>query len=354
MPHLAPTLLTWLSTRFPHWFRHNAIACAEIAHQQRRDKTRRLWQIVAWWLRYLGLMIGLILAGSVFVGSVLQRDAYPITVALGILPILFCVAIIVAHYVLQFRTLVLATNSLAREREGATWELVLLTGIDSANIIRGKWWAVVQRQLPVYAWLGLLRACAIVWFSYYNASTLVESLSFAFEPPVNVIFDEPTELLFIATVTVIASLLNLAFTAACGLWGTSLTGSRQMSLLRGMGIRLLMGFLLLMILMSPIYILSPIQYIDSSSNVFIDTPIHTIMLLIIAALDDGLTVGTFLANVGYDYFYFLESPRLLENSGLLITLAGSMFMYLWVTRFILRRAEHRVEKLGMVKDSIIR
>lgn len=188
--------------------------------------------MVAWWLRYLGLMFGLILAGGVFVGSVLQRDAYPITEALGffgIIPLFFCLTVFVAHYVLQFRTLVLATNSLAREREGATWELVLLTGIDSASIIRGKWWAVVQRQLPAYLWLGVMRACAIVWFGYYNASTLVKSVTV--EPPINVIFDGPAELLFNVVVTVIASLLNLGFTAACGLWGASLTGNRHMSLL---------------------------------------------------------------------------------------------------------------------------
>lgn len=114
-----------------------------------------------------------------------------------------------------------------------------------------------------------------------------------------------------------------------------------------------MGFLLLMILMQPIYFISPMQYMDSSSNVFSRAPIDTIILLIMAALDDGITVGAFLISVSYDYFYFLELAMSLKNSGLLLTLVGSMFVYLSVTRFILRRAERRVEKLGLVKDSLI-
>lgn len=60
MPHLAASLLTWLSTRFPNWFRHNAIARTEVAYQQRHAHAAAwaFWQAqppsyqkgAAWWV----------------------------------------------------------------------------------------------------------------------------------------------------------------------------------------------------------------------------------------------------------------------------------------------------------------
>jgi ABC-type Na+ efflux pump permease subunit len=66
------------------------------------------------------------------------------------------------------QALQIASSTIAHEKEGRTWEMVLLTGIDAHRIVRGKWSAAlatvwsVQRPLLVWRAALITLLCAVL------------------------------------------------------------------------------------------------------------------------------------------------------------------------------------------------
>jgi len=142
----------------PAIFPENAITRAERLYQQRSARNFRPWR--RWVNRavmWLAITIALIQYGGLLIASLTQRDPTPITRSLGPLPNLLLFFAFSYHLYLMFQTISLAANSIAREKESQTWDMLVLTGIDARQIVRGKWSATIQRQLPHYLVLGILR-----------------------------------------------------------------------------------------------------------------------------------------------------------------------------------------------------
>ncbi len=140
-------------------FPENAITRAERSYQARTARKLRPWR--RWINRtilWLAITIALIQFCGLFIASLTQRDPTRIAEALNPLPNLLMLFAFSYHFYLMFQTIALAGNSITREKEAQTWEMLVLTGIDARQIVRAKWWATIQRQLPRYLLLGVLRA----------------------------------------------------------------------------------------------------------------------------------------------------------------------------------------------------
>src|SRR5436190_1398443 len=117
-------------------FPDNAIKRAERAYQKRSIKKPRLWRD---WLNRIGLWafatIATIILGSLLVGSLTQHDPISIMAALGSLPNVLILFTLFYHFMLMLNTMSLAANSIVREKESKTWEMLVLTGIDARQIV---------------------------------------------------------------------------------------------------------------------------------------------------------------------------------------------------------------------------
>src|SRR5690606_35757803 len=58
--------------------------------------------------------------------------------------LLLIVMNIALYAVVQLITVALGANSILREKQGRTWETLLLTNIDARQIVLGKWWATIR------------------------------------------------------------------------------------------------------------------------------------------------------------------------------------------------------------------
>lgn len=204
----------------PKWFPNNAIMRIEQAHQARTLTQQRRWrkymqQAVNWFM----LTIGMILFWGEVVGSLTQRDASPIGQKLGVLTVIFLAYVVIWHFSLMFRTLALAANSITREKQSGSWDLVVLTGIDARQLVRGKWSATVRHQLPHYIRLGVLRACAAVYWMAANSRMIY---GIVYSPyygamVIDIFPPAPFGILVAGLIVFGFTIVNLFFTAACGI-----------------------------------------------------------------------------------------------------------------------------------------
>ena len=348
---LATRITSWLEARFPNWCRNNTIARFDEGYSTRRRKTNRYWRWIAAALRYLGLMFGLILAGGVFTWSLLQRDAYPIYETFGSYTGWYVAAVIVAHFVLQFQTLARSAESLSRERQGLRWDYLRLTGITSKALIRGKWWAVVKRQFYSYLWLGVLSSCAVIWLGYSNSVRILafyisrSSLPDLIEA---ITLPHPIALLYLFAFISLLTLLNLGFTAACGLLGASLGRHGDGGFIRAIGLRIELAlFPLVLSCLSGVLI--PTLFAGSSIAQFLWNPFYVLLGSAVPIIDNGLIFGGALSSVQYQFEPVTTSP-VLDDILQILSLLFSPFMFVIWLRYTLGRATGRVEKLGIVKE----
>ncbi len=128
---------------------HNPIARIELLHQQRRNEPPRRW------LRWLSFAVwGVTVALSVILlglslifcrlppAFILEREWLEMLVTTLILVHL---GLSLYYYGRALRRLNTGcAESIVRERRGKTWETLILTGIDSRQLVVGKWWGVFQ------------------------------------------------------------------------------------------------------------------------------------------------------------------------------------------------------------------
>jgi hypothetical protein len=197
--------------------------------------------------------------------------------------------ILILHFRLMFKTLSLSTYSLARERESNNWDMLLMTGIDSRTILRGKWWASVQHMWRNYAVLGFLQALTTVWAIGKSNFSMFYSFTLNINPDETAIRLLLLSIISIVFVIVI-SLLNLGLTTACGLLSAADYKNKNVALIFAIGIRL---FTVLSIAVIPI----GFAYVFRLNFVF-GTLQGVIGLIIILALmtlaDNGCLAGYFM------------------------------------------------------------
>lgn len=235
----------------------NAVARAELLHQQRSARRRRL---LVRWVNKTGAVVGFIMAAYLFwgefAGALLGRDAGVLTgqsfaqryntdlgQALGGAAYIFCGVVLTHHFALMMQTLTLAANSISRERQAQTWDMLILTGMDARQIVRGKWAATVRYQWPRYLFLGVLRAGALLWFVNSTTRAAYGRLyAYYYSGSTSIILPSPLFILLAGAVIIALTLLNLGFTAACGVLASASAKRSLWALLGGIVIRLALPF----------------------------------------------------------------------------------------------------------------
>lgn len=154
----------------------NPVMRAELSYQRRvitTSRSGRFWIGLA-----LLLLIPAFIAALLFVCAALtgvdvsglsgNANSYSLIVHLIIMNVAL-------YVVVTLVTMGLASNSIRREQTGKTWESLLLTGIPTRQIIRGKWWATLRALWGDHVMVGVLRAGLLAWvaieFSLVNSGT---------------------------------------------------------------------------------------------------------------------------------------------------------------------------------------
>ncbi|MBA3869756.1 MAG: hypothetical protein H0X30_11470 [Anaerolineae bacterium] len=319
----------------PTIFPENAITRAERSYQQHAAK--KLPPLRAWISRtimWLVITVSLIHFGGLFIASLLQRDPTPIVRSLGALSVLLIVFTVYYHFYLMFQTIALTANSITREKEAQTWELVVLTGINARQIVRGKWWATVQRQFSRYLLLGVMRAGATaaigisVTASFYNASS---SNNGTLQLP------HAMTILISSCFGILFTIANLGFSAACGVMGSAVSRRSSIAILRGFVLQIV-------ITVVPALFLSVIflPYLSTSQPTFIDSALQAIIWGIASAVDNGFNLLSFPLYVSFESYAIRPHAAIVPVTFDWIAAAIlALILYGLLIWFALWRAERR-------------
>ncbi len=331
---------------------NNPAGQAEALYQARRlGNPSRLWRwvqrlLMVYSLAFSAFMVIFIVLVTVF-GlriSVDQWDSFqPWAVA----------AIVIAlgwHVGLIFRTLLLSSNSLAREQTGQTWELLTLTDLDARAIVRGKWAVTVRRMLPAFGWLALGRIGPIFWLGFkLNGNLLLGQVTYL---DTVITLPHPLLLLLAAGLVTAFTLINLLFTAACGMLGGARSKRSEWALLNAAGLRLrpaglyaAIGLMILLFTWATRWDIT-LYTNPAISQEFRQQAINLIGTSLIHAattLDNGVMVSALLTSIKVNnpYLQTISVDLVLIGSALL-----SLLLYAAFTALTLAGAERRALREG--------
>src|SRR5262245_44836550 len=129
-------------------FTRNPIALRETRYQVRANfqKIGRFRRLVRLIIYGTALLAAVFIFWIEFAASILRRDiSFIFEHEEVVIFLIFMVVFTIAQAVIvALRTISTGANSIAREKQGGTWETVLLTGIDARRIVLGKWWGAIQ------------------------------------------------------------------------------------------------------------------------------------------------------------------------------------------------------------------
>lgn len=273
----------------------NPIVRAELSHQQRgavNQKWRR-WSV----LFSLGLGVALLSSLSLLIALPQLAHLLHMPVGelqeilrgwFGTLTVLIGGLIMIHHLSFSVAALQLTSTSIAREKQGRTWESLLMTGVDARRIVYGKWWATMRTLWQAYRPLLPLRFCLALWVGTVGA-TGQATLFFAPPPLLNVVL--------IAVATAVFPLAYAAFAGTLGLLA-SLTVRNETSAYR-IGSLLHFGTIVMSLGMVGLSFALPFGDVDPALVSLIPalfvTPLDGGMLAII-----GINAGSSMAS-----FYYL-------------------------------------------------
>lgn len=192
------------------------IAQAEYRHQRQAQAHGRGW--LRWVNRVVYaamLALSLLVYGGAWAGALSGQTVLPAHEALSAsLPVLLLL-VVGMQLVLIFRTLAAAAHSISREARGATWDVLVLTGVAGWQIVVAKWWATLRAQwrgwlllVPVRVGLATLYAAVIgeasAWYMLHD------------QPSKTVVPPSPLGLLLIIPLVLAFTVANAAVMAAIG------------------------------------------------------------------------------------------------------------------------------------------
>ncbi len=319
-----------IAERYTAWFPDNPVMRAERTYQERSTarRSRRWRRGLARLAKTLlvGMALGMTSAG--LLGSLLGIDITDSVNAASSWLSLFAIFVITYHFGVMVNTLSLGANSIAREKQAQTWDMLVLTGIDARQIVRGKWSATVRRQLPAYLLLAVMRIGAIVLYATIVNSMFSFTVGYGGERLTYL--PHPLHYVLLAGLVTLLTLANLAFTAACGVWASAVAHRAGLAQARAIGTRIV---LLLVPSFIVLFFVSRFLGYNASAGVIYDLLLGTAMTL----ADNGATAAANLVVVRYGWEGTPPSPI---NVGLVlaVTLAALVIYALW-TALALRRAQ---------------
>ena len=210
--NIQPSLLV------PIPFVRHPVAQYEAQYQNRiMENTRagNLWVGLAYLMTYPAMLLSIAiylgaLASQIIPQSVvLSFDHSTLLLATGAL--IFMIAMNIALYtVVSLVTFGLAVNSISREKQGKTWDMLLLTGVDGRQLVWGKWWATVLTFWKDFALVWLMRLGMIAWL------IAVTDGEFIYRPVIAGLSPEFVYLFLAAIMIAVLTLFDSMLTAALG------------------------------------------------------------------------------------------------------------------------------------------
>lgn len=196
-------------------FRQNPVYRAEYHYQQyaiENGRSGRIWIVLA-----MLLMIPTLLAALAYTLVILVNPVWPIAADVvqwgdGIGFILLVVMNVALYAVVTLVNLALAANSIRREKAGHTWDNLLLTDLETAQIVNGKWWASMSALGGDQVMVGIIRIGLI--------ALLFISMEFPYQQMLGLPI-EWTHFPLLILITVIYTALDAGLTAALGIMGTA-------------------------------------------------------------------------------------------------------------------------------------
>jgi hypothetical protein len=135
------------------------IADAELTYQRRSINVRHRWLMsVARIMYWLALVSSIILFWGEFVTSLTTAEVGKVSQILIVSFVILIPITIVVHFGALLQTLAFASNTITREKQTQTWQVLILTNVDARRIVFSKWWATISRMRHFYLGAGLLRA----------------------------------------------------------------------------------------------------------------------------------------------------------------------------------------------------
>lgn len=196
-------------------FADNVIAQAEFRHQRYLINTSRSangWIIAAVLMLAPAAIVSVILFGiGLFGGSIapflgvgegiLGRIAY----MGGIMLLTMNIAL---YLVVILITMGLSSNSITREHDSKNWEVLLLTNVDSEQLVWGKWWASMQALWGDHLMLFVLRLGLVGGLVAFHSDRLPDGM-FGLSPTI-------THLAILTVIMFLFTIIDAAFTTAMG------------------------------------------------------------------------------------------------------------------------------------------
>jgi hypothetical protein len=327
------------------WFTLNHIGEVESRYQARMLRQRRGW--LAWIGRRLvdaALIVAIFLALLSIVAGILRVDTTPFENQIPLLLIFPPITAVILHFSLLFRALAYSSNSITREQQSQSWDLLVLTGVDARQIVRGKWVATVRNLWPAFLRLGILRACIILWL---GSIWLRPFASYAYTPDefryiLPSVFDYLLSFGFVIFITA----CNLLFTAASGVFASARHRSSGVSLARSIGTRWGVIALLLIAAALVIFVLSRMFFAYTYNNL-LSYIFQVISLTLASMLDNGSVLGGSVVLTRLSYGSDYSEPYSFIAYALPVMI-GLTLLYLGLTYWLLRRTERYLVRQGVL------
>jgi hypothetical protein len=211
------------------------IVQAEVNHILNRADQRRRPAAIMLYITFglsvaLTILLGLIpKSGNQMTAA--MRDTYVLlSNALAVINVALLAVSFVGQIILNGQALLLGSDTIAREKQNDTWDLLLLTGRASGELVMSKWRAVILYLLQRYWPMIVLRGASLLWLALtsprsggiiYNRPDIF-SVALA---PVIVIGATALDLMLASTIGVTASSAirrGLAYPVALGLFFVTL------------------------------------------------------------------------------------------------------------------------------------
>jgi hypothetical protein len=255
------------------------------------------------------------------------------------------IANIIAFPLVVIRTISTANLTMVDERNGRTWELLMLTGVGAARLIAGKWLGTMRFMLRDYVWMFVLRAGLLIWgvahlnvqYTYGSSDTSITVLdvSLAHEMFIPILF-------LIVVFLVLELMLSSALGVATGIFEWSRRAGNWTAIVMRIGLPIVFGLGLL-------YAVGWIQFgynapfpeHDQATQAFIGS-------LSLALADNGATMNLMLALPHYDGSY--NTPDIRPDI-FIGQLAGAL-LYLIFTGLALGTATVFLRRQGVAADAL--
>jgi hypothetical protein len=205
----------------PGFIRH-PVTQAEFKYQRHvidSSRAGRFWILLAFLMMIPALLISLALTAAFFIGLplpsvivALPGNVPPPFSTLGI-GLLF-VMNIAMYVVLTMITYGLGINSIQREKEGRTWDNLVLTGVSAWQLVLGKWWATLWALWGDHLMVLLLRLGFACWLVTETARIALADP--ATLPWMDTIISGRLYMLAILLLIAVYTIIDAGFTTALG------------------------------------------------------------------------------------------------------------------------------------------